>query len=187
MKIALIYFSQSDQTHALASQIKKGILETAPSCQLLTHRIQGCEIIEGRFQNPTLLNDIKFVDAIIFGSPTYMGSVSAQFKAFADASSGIWCEQQWADKIAAGFTCGSAYNGHQSETLSYMMTLANQHGMLWLGLDSAQGYNADNINRLGCQHGVTATPNDDGTPNVSDLKSATYLGHRVAKLCRQRH
>ena len=42
--------------------------------------------------------------AIVFGSPTYMGSVSWQFKKFADASSKPWFTQAWKDKIAAGFT-----------------------------------------------------------------------------------
>jgi NAD(P)H dehydrogenase (quinone) len=68
-----------------------------------------------------------------------MGGVSAQFKAFADATSELWCQQEWAGKIAAGFTCGSAMNGDQTSTLQYLVTLANQQGMLWVGLDSAQG------------------------------------------------
>jgi NAD(P)H dehydrogenase (quinone) len=42
-------------------------------------------------------------DAIIFGSPTYMGSVTWQFKKFADASSKAWFTQAWKDKIFAGY------------------------------------------------------------------------------------
>ena len=36
-------------------------------------------------------------DAIVFGCPTYMGSPSAGFKAFMEATSGRWMEQKWAD------------------------------------------------------------------------------------------
>ena len=50
-------------------------------------------------------------DAIVFGSPTYMGSVSWQFKKFADASSRPWFAQAWKDKIAAGFTNSATING----------------------------------------------------------------------------
>ena len=39
--------------------------------------------------------------AIIMGSPTYMGSVSWQFKKFADASSKRWFTQEWKNKIFA--------------------------------------------------------------------------------------
>src|SRR4029079_19693125 len=43
-------------------------------------------------------------DAIIMGSPTYMGGVSWQFKKFADASSKVWYTQGWKNKLFAGFT-----------------------------------------------------------------------------------
>jgi hypothetical protein len=38
-------------------------------------------------------------DAIIFGSPTYMGGPSWQFKRFADASSKAWFELKWKDSV----------------------------------------------------------------------------------------
>ena len=50
-------------------------------------------------------------DAIVFGSPTYMGNVSWQFKSFADASSKPWYGQAWKDKLAAGFTNSASING----------------------------------------------------------------------------
>ena len=49
--------------------------------------------------------------AIIFGSPTYMGNVSWQFKKFADASSKPWYVQAWKDKLAAGFTNSAGLSG----------------------------------------------------------------------------
>jgi NAD(P)H dehydrogenase (quinone) len=59
------------------------------------------------------LND---ADAIIMGSPTYMGSVSWQFKKFADASSKPWFSQAWKDKIFAGFTNSATMNGDKLST-----------------------------------------------------------------------
>ena len=59
-------------------------------------------------------------DAIIMGSPTYMGSVSWQFKKFADASSKQWFSQQWKNKIAAGFTNSATMNGDKLSTLHYL-------------------------------------------------------------------
>ena len=63
------------------------------------------------------------------------------------------------------------------------MTLSSQHGMLWVGLDSAQGYNDKGVNRLGCQLGVVAKSTDRIVNHV-DIETATYLGHRVAKLAK---
>ena len=72
-------------------------------------------------------------DAIVMGSPTYMGSVSWQFKKFADASSKAWFTQQWKDKLFAGFTNSASMNGDKHSTLHYLMTLAMQHSGVWVG------------------------------------------------------
>lgn len=132
--------------------------------------------------HPNLMDELAECDAIIFGSPTYMGSVAAQFKAFADASSESWCYQKWAGKIAAGFTSGGAMNGDQSCTLQYLQTLANQHGMMWVGLDKISNSGEQNLNRYGVQGGIVAQGGEDGQLPPSDLATAEYLGKRVAML-----
>lgn len=184
-KIAIIYFTKTDITGQLANAIAAGI-EKHGMVDVLSHRIQGQEIIEGRFLNPKLMDDLSKCDGIIFGSPTYMGGVAAQFKAFADASSDAWCEQAWANKVAAGFTSGGALNGDQSCTLQDFQTLASQHGMIWLGLDQITGSGEHGLNRLGTQVGVVSQ-GIDGEVHASDLATAEYLGKRVAKLVSKLH
>lgn len=179
LKVALVYFSQAGVTAQMAKAVATG-LQTFPQVEVIEHQIQGKEIVEGRFVNPALFETLVECQAIIFGSPTYMGSVAAQFKAFADASSDLWCDQLWTDKLAAGFTCGASPNGEQSYSLQYMATLASQHGMLWLGLDAAAGYRDKGVNRLGCQQGASAH-SPDGELHVEDRKTAQYLGRRMAQ------
>ena len=48
-----------------------GIEEVGTS--LFKHQISGSEIIEGRFKNKAIFDQLKKCDAIIFASPTYMG------------------------------------------------------------------------------------------------------------------
>ncbi|HFQ5208799.1 TPA: flavodoxin family protein [Vibrio vulnificus] len=171
-KIAVVYFSKTDITHQLAQAIIAGI--HAQDVQVVEHRIERAAIIEGRFEHPELFEALLSCDAIIFGSPTYMGGVSAQFKAFADASSEFWADQRWANKLAAGFT-----SGDQSSTLQYLTTFAAQHGMLWVNLDVAGGFSPQGLNRLGQQSGVVAQ-GMEGQAHPSDLATAQYLGERVA-------
>ena len=71
--------------------------------------------------------------AIIMGSPTYMGSVSWQFKKFADASSKRWFTQEWKNKIFAGFTNSATMNGDKHSAIQYLFTLAMQHSGVWVG------------------------------------------------------
>ena len=179
-KVAVVYFTKTDVTGQLAQAVITGLQESGVN-NIVDHKIEGKEIIDGRFVNPDLFDTLKSCDAIIMGSPTYMGGVSAQFKSFADASSDYWSDQFWSNKVAAGFTSGSALNGDQASSLQYLVTLANQHGMYWVGLDLPRGGKDLGLNRLGCQLGVVAQ-SSDGTVNEVDLATARYLGKRVANL-----
>ncbi|MBE7369816.1 flavodoxin family protein [Ramlibacter pallidus] len=128
-------------------------------------------------------------DAIVFGSPTYMGSVSWQFKKFADASSKPWYAQQWKDKIAAGFTNSAGMSGDKQGTLTTLFTLAMQHGMIWVsqGLmpSNTRGARRDDTNYLVSYSGAIAqSPSDAGADAMSpgDLETARLFGERVAAI-----
>lgn len=183
-KLGIIYFSATGTTDTLAKAIGQGASESGDT-QVLLFSIGKEQLVDGRFVDADVLNKLGDCDAIIFGSPTYMGGVASQFKAFADATSELWCEQQWANKLAAGFTCGSAPNGDQSSTLHYMITLACQHGMLWVSIDAAHGYTKKNINRLGSQLGVVAQTTSENLHEI-DLATAHYLGKRIAGLLNEK-
>lgn len=132
---------------------------------------------------------LEAADAIIFGSPTYMGSVSWQFKKFADASSKQWFRQQWKDKIAAGFTNSAGMSGDKLATLTTMFTLAMQHSMIWVsqGLmpSNTRAARRDDVNYLVSYSGAMAqSPADGGVNDMSpgDLETARLFGQRVAEI-----
>ncbi|RTL48226.1 MAG: flavodoxin family protein [Rhodocyclaceae bacterium] len=134
--------------------------------------------------------DLDAADAIVFGAPTYMGSVSAPFKTFMDASSKPWFTQNWKDKVAAGFTTSASQSGDKLGSLIQLMVFANQHGMIWTSLGLMPGNNSstgsvDDLNRLGSFSGAMAQANADQGGDAmrdSDLKTAAHLGQRVATL-----
>jgi len=126
-------------------------------------------------------------DAIIMGSPTYMGSVSWQFKKFADASSKVWYTQAWKDKLFAGFTHSAAINGDKSSTLNYLFTLAMQHGGLWVSQgvlpSNSKAAQRNDPNYLGSYSGaIGQSPADAGASEMlpGDLETARVFGERVA-------
>ena len=123
---------------------------------------------------------LNAADAIIFGSPTYMGTVSWQFKKFADATSKQWFGSAWKDKVAGGFTSSASPSGDKLSTIQYFITLAMQQGMVWVGQPAM---NDGNINRLGSNSGLMAqvgptSPAAD-IPQ-GDLDTAKAYGERVA-------
>lgn len=121
-------------------------------------------------------------DAIIFGSPTYMGTISAQFKQFMDDSSKIWLEQGWKNKIAGGFTNSSSMSGDKQSTLISLAVYAAQHGMIWVGAE----YDSEN-DRFGSGLGAMAqsanAPAVEGeNPPKQDLIRAENYGKRIAEI-----
>ncbi|MEY4363073.1 MAG: hypothetical protein RLZZ24_425 [Pseudomonadota bacterium] len=127
--------------------------------------------------------------AIIFGSPTYMGNVSWQFKKFADASSKRWFTRAWQDKFFGGFSVSASLNGDKGMTLAYMQTLASQHGGLWVSLGlapaNASASTRNDINNLGGSVGLLVqAPSDAGADKIpqGDLDTARSYGARVAKI-----
>lgn len=177
--LAGVYFSANGNTRQLVESCLGGAV--AAGVTTTGYAIEGQDIVEGRFVNDGLVDSLASYHGILFATPTYMGGPAAQFKAFADATSEIWTQQQWSGKVAAGLTCGSSLNGEQSVTLQYLMALACQHGMIWVSVDAACGHADHGINRMGCQLGVVSHV-PGGCVDDRDLRTAEYLGRRLAKL-----
>ena len=178
--VAIVVHSGYGHTRRMAQSVAQGAAETA-QVQLLEIDAEG-NLPEAAWD--TLLA----ADAIVFGSPTYMGSVSWQFKKFADASSKLWFAQKWKDKLAAGFTNSASMNGDKHSTMHYFITLAMQHHMLWVGTgmmpNSARAAQREDLNYLGSFAGAMASsPSDGGVDEMhpGDLETARQFGVRIAQ------
>lgn len=125
-------------------------------------------------------------DAIVFGCPTYMGSVTADFKQFMDASSKRWKNRTWQGKLAAAFTNSGGLSGDKLSVLQQLNLFAMQHGMLWSGLPlMSTGHAATDLNRLSSCLGLM-TQSDNApvevTPPLGDLNTALWFGEYLAGL-----
>lgn len=181
--VSILYHSGNGHTQKLAEAVNLGVSSVSGITTNLISIDQN-DIINGHYKNEEVFNKLDASDAIIFGSPTYMGNISAQFKAFADASVGRWFQQKWRDKLAAGFTVSGTPSGDKLSTLQYLNTLAMQHGMIWVSLGESP-MQANGSNRLGSWIGVMAQAENDSpevTPGAEDKYTAIQLGKRVAGL-----
>ena len=174
-KIVVIYHSGYGHTQRMAQAVASGA-----DAELVAIDAEG-NLPAGGWET------LAAADAIIMGSPTYMGSVSWQFKKFADASSSPWYSQAWKDKLFAGFTNSASVNGDKLSTLNYLFTLAMQHGGVWVGLavmpNNSKVAKRDDLNHLGSYGGAMAqSPSDAGAGDMfaGDLDTARALGQRVA-------
>lgn len=180
--VAIVYYSSQGHTHTLAEAVAEGARGVAGTTVVL-HRLQDADIQNGRWKNDAAIKEISAADAIVFGTPTYMGGYSAQMKAFIDACGGIWYQQLWKDKLAAGFTHSQGLSGDKLNTLQGLVINAMQHGMVWVGPGlMVEGPAPENVNRLSSYSGAMAqTFPGDAPVNEGDKKTAVGLGKRVAE------
>jgi NAD(P)H dehydrogenase (quinone) len=174
--IVIVYHSGYGHTKKIAEAVAEGSGGT-----LLAIDAEG-NLPEGGWEQ------LAAAKAIVFGSPTYMGMVSWQFKKFVDASSKPWYGQAWRNKLAAGFTNSATLNGDKFSTLNYLFTLSQQHGMLWAGIGmkapNAKANTRDDINNVGAYAGLmTVTPSDASADEMvpGDIATAKAFGQRVVE------
>lgn len=151
-------------------------------------QVQGIEsLLLNVEEAQTRWDDLALADAIVFGAPTYMASVSAPFKTFQEASSHA--------VMAKGFTWKNKMQPASPTPAPVLATLiqialfAAQHGMHWVSLGPPPANNFtkgsdEDLNRLGFWLGAGAQSNIDQAPDAAppeaDLATARHLGKRVA-------
>jgi len=179
-KVAVVFHSGYGHTVKQAEAVAQGAQGA-----LIAIDAEG-NITDAEWQ---VLND---ADAIVFGSPTYMGTVSWQFKKFADATSKYWFAQQWKNKIFGGFTNSATMNGDKHSTIQYFMILAMQHSGVWVGTglmpSNAKSAQRDDVNYVGSFAGaMMQTPSDASVDEVNpgDLETARLYGARIAEVTKQ--
>ncbi|SCU73700.1 Multimeric flavodoxin WrbA [Cupriavidus necator] len=185
-RVAIVYHSGYGHTARQAQAVARGAGNVAGAESLLI----PVEDIDQHWDT------LEQVDAIIFGAPTYMGSASAQFKGFMDATSrNVFAKGgKWANKVAAGFTNAASRSGDKLATLQQIAIFAAQHGMHWVNLGLPPGHNnskstEDSLNRHGFFLGAAAQSDADVSaevaPPLADLRTAEHLGARVAEVAQQ--
>jgi NAD(P)H dehydrogenase (quinone) len=181
-RIVIVYHSAYGHTARQAEAVKAGVEQVKGAEALLLN----VEEAQARW------DDLACAEAIIFGAPTYMGSASARFKAFLDATSNAVMARgfAWKDKIAAGFTNSGGRSGDKLATLIQIALFAAQHGMHWVSLglppaNNSTGGSEEDLNRLCFWLGAGAQSNTDQGPDLAppeaDLATARHLGRRVAE------
>lgn len=176
-QIVVVYFSGYGHTKRMAESVAQGA-----GASLLAVDQEG-NLPEGGWEQ------LAAADAIVFGAPTYMGSVPWQYKKFIDATSKPWYTQAWKDKIAAGFTNSASMNGDKLSTLHYLFTLSQQHSMIWVGTglmpSNSKAANRNDVNYVASFSGAMAqTPSDASVDEMlpGDLETARLFGARVAEV-----
>jgi NAD(P)H dehydrogenase (quinone) len=178
--VVILYHSGYGHTAVLAAAVQRG----ATAVPGATVALMRTDEVDARWA------ELDAADAIIFGAPTLMGSVSAGMKQFMEKVVERYFHQKWDGKLAAGFTNSASLSGDKLNTLVDLVMFSAQMGMHWLSLGLLSGVDAthskaDSLNRLGSWLGAMAQSNVDQGPDLappdSDRRTAEHLGRRVAE------
>ena len=186
VSVSIVYDSSfKGQTEVLAKCVLEGVSSVD---NIQGHMIHVNDVDEH-------WNTLHNSEAIIFGSPTYIGGVTAQFKLFIEKLAGeVWLKRMWKNKFAAGFTISAGRSGDKLNCLTDMVIFASQMAMIWvpqhiLGGNYSTAGSEKALNRMAGYLGVMAQGNIDEpadiSPPESDKETARMHGRHVAQITAQ--
>lgn len=190
--VAVIFYSATGTNHALAHAVGKGaeaagaavrvhqVAETLPADVIAKNPKWQAFVEKTKDAPKATLDDLEWADAVVFGSPTRFGNVTAQLKGFIDSAGGLWFQGKLANKIYAGFTSAMNRHGGCESTLLALYNSIYHFG----GLIATPGYTDPVVFGAGGNpYGVCfATGQNGDLPDAPTLAHAEYLGRRVSEL-----
>lgn len=170
-RIAIPYFSGNGHTRVLAQAVAGGT--------------GGARLIDVEAMTADDWQALDAAEAVLFGTPTYMGSTAAGYDRFLEEASDRWPDLLWRDKIAGGFTVATFPSGDKLSALMRLAVYAAQMGMIWVGqaeIGAPVDPQKPGINRTGSWLGLMASSSRDKTEMIDaeDLETARRFGARIA-------
>lgn len=173
-RIAIVYHSNFGHTRRVAKAICAGASTSVPTCLIDIDHLddEAWAIMDN-------------AELMVFGSAVYLGGVTADFKAFMDATSKRWMSRAWQGKLSAGFANSGGLSGDKLAVLQGLCLFAMQHGMNWVGMPLLPtGSGQADLNRLSSFLGLM-TQSDNApaemTPCQGDIDTAVWFGEHLAK------
>ena len=140
-KVAIIIYSLYHHIAQLAEEEKKGIEAAGGVADIyqvpetLSDDVLKLLHAPAKPNYPIATNDtLTGYDAYLFGIPTRFGNYPAQFKAFWDATGGLWAQGALAGKQAGIFVSTSGQGGGQETTAVNALSVLVHHGIIFVPL-----------------------------------------------------
>lgn len=129
------------------------------------------------------IDELADYDAVIFGTPTRFGNMTAQMRNFLDQAGGLWSKGALVGKVASVFTSTGTQHGGQETTITSFHSTLLHLGMIIVGLP----YSFAGLTRMdqvsgGSPYGATTIAGADGSrqPSENELEGARFQGRHVA-------
>ena len=187
-RVLVLYYSTYGHIAQMADAVAEGAREAGAEVDIRrVPNLAGTQV--ARPEAPVAsIDELANYDAIVVGTGTRFGRMSAPMAAFLDQAGGLWATGALNGKVGAAFASSASQHGGNETTLFSIITNLLHFGMTVVGLD--YGY-ADqmghDIIRGGAPYGATTIAGGRGErqPTAEDLGGARYLGRRVAETAKK--
>jgi NAD(P)H dehydrogenase (quinone) len=194
VKVAIVYYSSTGATGEIAQELRDAALKAGAEVRLL----KAAELAPRAAidSNPAWADhhaatshiptatpeDIEWADAVLFGSATRFGNISAQLKQFMDTLGGLWAEGKLADKVYSGFVSSATAHGGQETTLQALYTSIHHFGGILVAPGFTDPVKFVDGNPYGTSHvdEQGTNPVGDGTRNAARVQAGRVM--KIASL-----
>ena len=194
-KVLVLYYSSYGHVETMATEVVKGASEVQ-GVTVTLKRVpetmpeeiaKKAGIKQDQKAEIAKPEDLVAYDAIIFGTPTRFGNMSAQMRNFLDQTGKLWVDGALIGKIGSVFTSTGTGGGNETTITSFWNTLAH-HGFIIVGVPYAEkGLTDISKMRGGSPYGAGTIAGADGSLTPSDIERqiARFQGRHVASLAKK--
>ena len=192
-KVLVLYYSAYGHIERMAQAIAQGAA-SVPGTQVALKRVP--EVVPEEIARKSgmkldqdapiaRVEELGDYDAIIFGTPTRFGNMTAQMRNFLDQTGALWAKGALVGKIGSVFASTATQHGGQETTITSFHSTLLHHGMVIVGLPYAfPGLTRMDQMSGGSPYGATTLAGADGSrqPSENELEGARFQGRHVADI-----
>lgn len=195
-KVLVLYYSMYGHIEVMAQAVAEGVREVE-GVDAVIKRVpetipeDQARAIGVKFDQSAPIattEELADYDAIIFGTPTRFGNMTAQMRNFLDQTGGLWTKGALIGKVGSVFTSSATQHGGQESTILSFHTNLLHHGMVVVGVpySCADQMRTDEITG-GSPYGASTITGGDGKrmPSANELGIARFQGRHVAEIAKR--
>lgn len=191
-KVLVLYYSSYGHIETMAYAVAEGAREAG--AETVVKRVPELvpeEIARKsgyKMEQPApiaTVQELPEYDAIIFGTGTRYGNMTAQMKNFIDQTGSLWASGALVGKVGSVFSSSATQHGGQESTILTFHPVLLHLGFVIVGLPySFQGQMGVSEVMGGTPYGASTIADGDGSrqPSQIELEGARYQGRHVAQI-----
>ena len=189
-KVLVLYYSSYGHIEIMANAVAEGVREAGAHAtikrvaEIVPEAVAKASHFKLDQAAPiATVEELPDYDAIIIGTGTRFGNMTAQMKSFLDQTGPLWMKGALVGKVGSVFTSTATQHGGQESTILSTHTVLLHQGMVIVGLPYAfQGQMGVKEVMGNSPYGASTITDGDGSrmPSAIELEGARFQGRHVA-------